>query len=430
MKLKYFIGLFLFLSVFFVLPKDSFASTLVVQGIVNATTTYNTSIDGIYQSLGSNLTGYVDSFAIQTVGVTAGTENMRVILNECTDSSYNTCTVIVNSTVSHEAVQYVSDQISYLGGTDFTRFSFNPIKYYRMYIRWISGAGISYLQGDSTDVYPNGSFYPLGYGLVDLSFVFLGVQTVADSSYTYNAAPDYASTTSSTQVTVGFSYHAVAADSIISYSINFQDISDFVRNATSTLDTSTFSLTGDASTGDSSVYETITLSSGHTYSMNAWICADINDFGTCHGGASTQFTVVGDPNAAQLYLNIPNEIIDNLATSTVCTQTNVLIKYPCIAVYTATSFLFKPNAEIVRAMYNEFASTTELAPFGYSGAIKNLLYNLSTTTSTSTAFLYLQNLASTTPVVGSMFTLWKVFIGAIGWVGALWIGLKTIGQFT
>jgi len=249
--------------------------------------TNNNSGPTSVQYLGTGLSGDINEVSIMAAfGSTGNTWHVDII--SCTSSSYASCPGSQTNwqgeftPTASTTTQYFVDHV---GSFDVPMIA---SRYYWMQIYKGTADGQTIkLYGTTSNLYTNGDCFRFvggssqacGGSLNDIFFLINGVQTAYDTSYTSNIIPTNASTTQSTTVQTGFSYHAVASQNINSYILSIND----------TTVSQNITLTGTAATGDATISRTLTLTSGHQYIITAAIC---NSSGTCYGGPSNYFSVV------------------------------------------------------------------------------------------------------------------------------------------
>jgi len=387
----------------------------------------------IIQQLGTGLTGVVTAYSFKYSVVSTATSSLGMAIYECPTNpttSLASCTAVL-------APYYAIPEDSHTIGTyqyfsspgEFTPFSFNPTKYYALAFWHVTNNAFR-IGGSTSNNYTNGICsaitFPSSGGTcgsaVDLAFGIIGVQTSLDASYTYNLQPSNASTTASTQVSIGFDYHASVIDSITSYAILLTDI---------TQDSSSFTITGTASSGDGSVSRVLTLTSGHTYNYVAYICSS---GGTCYGGQIVTFSVVASgfnvgstlPNplstpyssTSTIYQNLPlpnvTDVNDSNATSSLSETTHGWSNIPAyFAQRVPWGYLFD-----IAAVYNSAATSTE--EFGAIAINFDSLDISSTTKSYLPARVVLLSTTTATYYLGTTtLNIFNTLVVAVGWVSLM-----------
>jgi len=365
----------LIIGSFFICGNVNADVSMYYQTIDTANTGFITntgSTNVTYQQLGTGLTGVVNevSFKLDFGVLPATPLGVEIVQCDNNGNPLNTCTnavTIFNDDItisSTSTTQYFSENDSgYTGQLD-------PSKYYFLVIFANGGTLNTRYYGSPTSEYTGGDCIRYNAGVAnactnvaDLFFVLNGVQTTSDTSYTWLLQPGNASTTASTQVSTSFRYHAVAANSITSYAMVFYDI---------TQDES-FTITGAASTGDATISRILTLTSGHAYSYNAYIC---NDSSTCYGGGTVFFSVVSSTySIGTTQTNSP------ISTSTgLLTPTGVGSELPLPTIITdanATSSV----SQGIQSFGNIPALLSNKYPFNWIYDIANAFNNAGTTTS-------------------------------------------------
>jgi len=352
----------------------TFALSIIYgQSSFNQSTNAITSGQLTGQQLGTGLTGIVNSISFWSIknGATgAGVLNYGFYSG--TNADCTAGTAVVQANMSYDPTGQSVGAITENNVVLSTAHSLDPTKYYCI------TAATTYsnilLGGTSGNTYSNGicSRVVDGSGsancgsAVDLKFALYGTQTTSDTSYVSTVVPANASTTASTRVNIGFSYHARAADNINSYIYSLTDLTI----------TNNITLTGTASTGDNSVSQNITLSSGHTYLASAGICSDTS--GICYGGPTNQFNVVsGTFSVGTTY-----------ATSSVIgTIPNGTIPFNNINVIDDTNSTTSAQTGLM-AFFNLPALMASRVPFGYLWDIRDLFNNATTTTNSFSAVYF------------------------------------------
>jgi len=195
--------------------------------------------------------------------------------------------------------------------------------------------------------------------------------SLEDTSYVTSLTPNQGSTTPSTTVPLTMTYHAYSGNDITSYAFTIKD---------TLIATSSILVTGGAYTGDNSVTDSVTLTSGHIYTVTAYIC---NDDGTCFSGLpGNQFSVITDYNT--LYSQTFNAYGGLLASTT----------QPCIAPSSildvgggltyAFCTMFIPSNNVLNQYANIPTILASRFPFNYIDGLQDIFTSIESSSGSST----------------------------------------------
>jgi len=421
----------LILSLFITLSSGLFSfvyadDAIYYQNTFNQSTNALTSGVITGQQLGTGLTGHLTGFSLNTIvngSIGTGVLNFNIYSGTNADCTAGTATIQANIAINITG-QTVGTKYQNVV-TLATPINLDPSRYYCI------GAVTTYsnvlLAGASTNLYTNGICSAVigssGTGscgsAVDLQFALYGTQTASNHSYTVINYPLVGSTTASTQVAVSFTYHAVSADNITSYALLFSDLTQ----------SNSFQISGTAATGDATVNQTLSLTTGHNYNLTAYVC---NNSGTCYGGNNTTFSVVtqggsilnvGAATTSTLGLpatsygfNLPDANIINDATASSSAQTGIraFINIPGLL---ATKVPFGYIWDI-RQLYVSAATSSSV----YSGVVFDF-QSLDISTTTKSFLPARFEVFSTTTVTyylnGTILALFNTLAAAAVWLALL-----------
>lgn len=334
------------------------------------------------QHLGTGLSGIINEVSLYLDLGAVPTVDLQLLVTQCDNDTvqWNTGNCLNYTEIfkayfrpsSTSTTQYFIERNQDNTGADGgygTTGVLDPTKYTYIQITGNGGTVSTRLYGTNSNLWSGGNCdywfsgsWGNSCGITDLFFILNGVVTAYDTSHTYNLQPAMGSTTVSTQVTTGFQYHAVASQNITSYAMLFYDVTQ----------DSSFTITGTAATGDSTISRIITLTSGHAYNYNAYVC---NSTGTCYGGPTVTFSVIS--SSYSIGTTNTNSIT---STSTLLTPTGVgsIIPSPnIIADDNATS----SATQGIQSFGNIPALLSNKYPFNWIYDIANSFNNQGTTTS-------------------------------------------------
>lgn len=380
-----------------------FADTIVSQTVNNSNTGFRTlqsSGRNDYQELGSSFSGIAQAVSVVLdTGSVSPSDYLEVQLIQC-DNAGNpiySCTNYKKIFESYTHITASTTQTYRLGnnerdGVD-QGWGYDGVmqfgKYYFLNVS-VVGTGFSVrMYGSSSSTYSSGVCkYAVGgstfscENVADLYFILEGVNTSVDSSYTLMVSPLSGSTTVSTNVSASFQYHAVASQNPSVYIWYFNDV---------TLSSGSFSLSGTVTSGDHTVSQVIPLASGHTYQMNARICAAPLGLGQCWGGDTQTFSVVSSafsigqtttgtssvplPVGPGGQLLTPVQVTDINASSSAQQSANSLLNIPQIL---ANKFPFSWMYVVAEMLKNasSTATTIDTAQVDFSTASTTRDYDL------------------------------------------------------
>lgn len=389
------------------------------------------------QTLGNGLSGIVHELSFTTSsGAAAGSGDYRVFMSHCDDSGYTSGCVFDFDGMASGGVDLTlgtaaTAKTQYFFATT-TGYTLNASKYYRIGLAYSTGtqhdltaygSAASTVAGDCV----NGAGTSLP-GIADCFYVINGISTFVDRSYTANLSPTNASTTLTTTVRLQFDYHAAAANSVNSYSIQLYDISSG----------ESISIPGTASTGDHSVSVYVTLNSGHGYNYQAYVC---NSAGTCYGGPAVTFYVVSDqfniesgsasssiplPVGPGGTLPSPNFITEANASSTIDQLTQSFLNVPA---FMANKFPFSWFYEIGSMIKNASSASTTVPTWSVSFAAASTTLEYPLLEAVGSTTIMSQTVAETFLSYDDWQGL-RIIASALMWVGFAYYVLKRVGTVT
>ncbi len=346
---------------------------------INATSG-NISLGSTFQSLGTGLSGVLNSGAFYMNVPSGSTQTFRVQLLVCPTSSYTGCSVPLNS-LGHQVsmvginvtgnvgpVSYFPNFIDNTTGL-VANYSFDPTMYYELRYDSTGGAGSLQVQGCSSSCYANGVFSG-GSGVADAGFALNGVATNTSFPYIYNLSPSNGSTTQSTNVSFSMSYNAISSYNIATWNFTVVDITAQLSGlATSTYK---FILSGSSSSGFNSATSTVTLTAGHLYNVTGYLCTSN---GSCYSGApANRFSVISDYTTS--VGSVLNSYGGLISTSTpTCTSPSSILDVGG-GVTWAFCQLFIPQLNVVDQFYQLPTLLSTKIPFSYVADIYTIFGNI------------------------------------------------------
>jgi len=218
-------------------------------------------------------------------------------------------------------------------------------------------------------------------------------------SYVSSFTPAHGSTAPNTTVELTMNYHAEAENNINSYSFIITD---------QVVASSTIRITGGAYTGDNTVNDTVELTTGHIYSMTAYICSAE---GTCFSGLpSHSFSVVSDFTTT--YGSIFNGYGGFLASSTpTCTPASSILDVGGGLTY-GLCVMFVPSSNVLNQYANIPTVIASKFPFSYISGLSEVLDALTSQASSTTAkayFTFPLGATFTNPSNGNASTTFDMF---------------------
>jgi len=296
------------LGMLLVVPNIVFAAQLYTQTVDNSNSGYigynGSQMRVLYQQLGNSLTGQLDRVEVKVDVASGGTGSQYIYMDLCTNASQvsnwsaNTCTPVAGASSVQMTIPTTPGTYTWTIDLNSAPVTLDPSLYYYIFLRSQSQTfgDLVRVKGASSNQWSGGSCVGTYTGavdacgsLADIYFYLGGAQTISNVSSVSNLKPANASTTSSTNVNVGFSYYVYADNDVTGYAMLFVD-----RTAGTS-----FTLTGSVvGSGAGSISRFVNLNSGHQYKMSV---ALTDSSGGTYGGAATTFSVVATGTPLAIY---------------------------------------------------------------------------------------------------------------------------------